>query len=101
MNRKRKYYYHVHLTPFAFVLFDFKQLGTEFEDFGNFNYGAVGTAIGIDDAILLRGAGWAQVRAGTSTGTSSPYGFAPYGDDPKDQAMIEGGINYYRNSYGK
>jgi len=38
----------------------------------------VGTAIGIDDAILLRGAGWVQVKAGTSPSNSgNPYGLVP------------------------
>ena len=54
----------------------------------------------IDDAILLRGAGWAQIRAGTSNEEwGAYYGLAPYGDDPHDQIMIQHGINYYRNHY--
>ena len=39
---------------------DYKQRGSEYEDFGNFNYGATGAAAGIPDQILLRAAGWAQ-----------------------------------------
>jgi hypothetical protein len=35
-------------------------------DFGNFNYGATGYVSGIPPAILLKGAGFAQSRAGTS-----------------------------------
>ncbi len=83
-------------------LLDFKQEGALYQDYGNFTFGAVGSALDIDDAILLRGAGWAQTRAGTSNPEyGSPYGLAPYGDDPIDQKYIEYGITYYRNQYGK
>lgn len=44
---------------------DYKSLsGRQYADYGNFNYGAVGTAAGISEQILLRGAGWAQSRSG-------------------------------------
>ncbi|CAA6816961.1 MAG: Unknown protein [uncultured Sulfurovum sp.] len=83
-------------------LLDFKQEGKEYQDYGNFAFGAVGSSLDIDDAILLRGAGWAQTRAGTSKSNyGTPYGFSPYGDDPRDQKYIKYGINYYRNQYGK
>jgi RHS repeat-associated protein len=36
---------------------DFKQWDKKYEDFGNFNFGATGTALGIPPEILLRGAG--------------------------------------------
>ena len=45
---------------------DFKQLGRQYADFGNFHYGAVGTAAGISEGLLLRAAGAAQHLAGTS-----------------------------------
>lgn len=45
---------------------DYKQLGSQYQDFGNFNFGATGAALGIPDQILLRGAGWAEEQAGTS-----------------------------------
>jgi hypothetical protein len=52
--------------------------------------------------------GWAQVQAGTSdpswgVSTNKFFAFlgiggvAPYGDDPRDQLIISGGIKYYRN----
>ena len=84
-------------------LLDLKQAGAVYQDYGNFMYGAVGTALDIDDAILLRGAAWAQTRAGTSKPEwGTPFGWSsPYGDDPHDQEMIEAGIDYYRNWYGK
>lgn len=45
---------------------DYKQENQNWAQFGNFNYGAAGTAAGIPKEILLMGAGWAQSRAGTS-----------------------------------
>lgn len=75
---------------------DYKQQGTQYQAAGNFNYGVTGAAMGIPDQILLRGAGWAQQRAGTSASEfGSPYWRAPYGDDPQDQQLIKQGIQYY------
>jgi len=84
-------------------MFDFKQEGKIYEDYGNFVYGAVGSALDIPVAILYRAAGWAQIRAQTSNPEwGSPYSLSgSYGDEPKDQDMIECGIDYYRNYYGK
>jgi hypothetical protein len=74
---------------------DFKQMGPEYTDFGNFHYGAVGRAIGVPEQVLLRAAGWAQSRAGT---TLNSFGHwtkdAPYGDDPDDQIHIRNGIDF-------
>jgi len=86
---------------------DYKQLGRQFQDFGNFNYGATGSAFGYSEDTLLRAAGWAQKRAGTSKpewgdapSALQAYvgagGEPPYGDDPDDQAMIKQGIEYYK-----
>ncbi|MHB1056516.1 MAG: RHS repeat-associated core domain-containing protein [Rhodanobacter sp.] len=75
---------------------DYKQQGSQYQDFENFNYGATGAAAGIPGVTLLRAAGAAQVRAGTSTPSwGSPFGGPPYGDDPNDQAKILAGIKYY------
>jgi hypothetical protein len=77
---------------------DYKQRDRRFEAFGNFNYGACGTAAGISQNTLLRGAGWAQSRAGTSKEKDGHWwGSSPYGDDPKDQKWIEEGINYAKS----
>jgi RHS repeat-associated protein len=79
---------------------DYKQSGSQFQAFGNFNYGAVGAAAGFFDQVLLRAAGWAQQRAGTSTPAwGGPLGGSPYGDDPNDQQMIQNGIDYYNRSH--
>lgn len=75
---------------------DYKKGRPEFEDFGNFHYGAVGTAAGFSSAILHRAAGAAQFRAGTTKeGVTWPDWFTPpYGDDKNDQIQIAEGIKY-------
>ena len=76
---------------------DYKQFNPYWAAFGNFNFGAAGTAAGIHAGILLMGAGWAQSHAGTSKEIwGSWYGDAPYGDDPADQRAIREGIEYAR-----
>lgn len=79
---------------------DYKnQRGRQYANFGNFNYGAVGQAAGIPEEVLLRAAGWAQSRAGTSKPTYSDWHHtAPYGDDPDDQAWIRAGIDYAKRA---
>ncbi|MBD9660382.1 MULTISPECIES: polymorphic toxin type 44 domain-containing protein [Pantoea] len=79
---------------------DYKnQSGKQYANFGNFNYGAVGHAAGITEAVLLRAAGWAQSRAGTSNiEFGSWYGSSPFGDDPEDQYWIRAGIEYAKRS---
>jgi RHS repeat-associated protein len=80
---------------------DYKQQGSQYQDFGNFNFGAAGSAFGFPSPILLRGAGWAQQQAGTSSPQwGSPFGAAPYGDDPADQSMIQKGIDYFQCGCG-
>jgi YD repeat-containing protein len=81
---------------------NYKKLGRQYQEFGNFNYGATGAAIGFSEDTLLIEAGRAQVAAGTSKPEwGSPGGriwgkpVPPYGDDPADQAMIKRGIEYY------
>ncbi|MFP8968021.1 RHS repeat-associated core domain-containing protein [Pokkaliibacter sp. CJK22405] len=84
---------------------DYKQQGSKYEDFGNFNYGATGAAFGFPSSILLNEAGLAQEAAGTSqpdwgkSGTLHlPFlGEPPYKDDPNDQYWIKQGIDYYEH----
>lgn len=67
----------------------------QLQNFGNFNFGATGTAAGIAADILLMGAGWAQSRAGTrQSNWGHWYSKPPYGDDPRDQFWIKQGIDY-------
>ncbi|WAH54532.1 polymorphic toxin type 44 domain-containing protein [Pseudescherichia vulneris] len=80
---------------------DYKnQLGHQYDDFGNFNYGAVGTAAGFPEQVLLRGAGWAQGHSGNGNPAKFGvwYGAAPYGDDPADQVWIRAGIDYAKRT---
>ncbi|UVL56947.1 polymorphic toxin type 44 domain-containing protein [Pseudomonas sp. B21-035] len=61
-------------------------------------YGACGTAAGISPNVLLRAAGWAQSRAGTSdSGFGKWWGDVPFGDDPQDQEWIKAGIEYAKS----
>jgi Bacterial toxin 44 len=74
---------------------DYKQLGRQFESFGNFNYGATAAATGLfDDKTIFEQAGKAQTQAGTSNSQSKGPPF--YGDDPRDHDMIRRGIEYFR-----
>lgn len=65
--------------------------------FGNFNYGATGSAMGIPDFVLLVAAGYYQPKKAQHPSWGSWYSGAPYGDDPADQVQIERGIKYYKN----
>jgi len=77
---------------------DYKQQDRQYQDFGNFNYGVTGAALGVPDGILRRAAGWAQEQAGTGAPQYGHWwGGAPYGDDPADQDMINKGILFYKN----
>jgi uncharacterized Zn-binding protein involved in type VI secretion len=89
---------------------DYKQQGSQYEDFGNFNYGATGCAVGFSEETLLREAGRAQQQAGTSRpewgdpGSLMPWGdkgSGSYGDDPKDQESIKNGYEYCKQKKGK
>lgn len=74
---------------------DYKQKGRQYQDFGNFNYGATGRAAGFSLETLLRAAGAAQIKAGTSKKEwGTPSGGPPYGDDPADQELIRRGYEY-------
>ena len=75
---------------------DYKQQGSQYQDFGNFNFGVTGRAAHFPEETLLRGAGWAQEDAGTSLPEWGHWdGSAPYGDDPADQEQIKEGFKYY------
>jgi hypothetical protein len=87
---------------------DYKQLNSAYQNFGNFNYGATGKAFGFPEHTLLQEAGIAQIKAGTSQpewgnpgtrGNPLDPGTPPYGDDPVDQYWIKEGIKYYDQVY--
>ena len=82
---------------------DYKQQGSVYQDFGNFNYGATGRSLGFYRQTLLQEAGRAQQAAGTSRpGWGHPPssrwdiygGQPPYGDDPDDQEQINNGADF-------
>ncbi|WP_024678647.1 polymorphic toxin type 44 domain-containing protein [Pseudomonas syringae] len=78
-------------------VWDYKQEDSAWENYGNFHYGAVGTAGQLPEGILLRAAGYAQKRAGSQSVVEDWgkwYMDPPYGDDPTDQDWIEEGIEY-------
>jgi len=66
------------------------------EDFGNFNYGATGAALGIPEDLLHRAAGDKQLsdHPGDPTTTTDRWAY-PYGDERRDAAMIRRGYEYY------
>ena len=70
----------------------------EYDNFGNFNYGATGCAMGIPLNILLRGAGWAKSRLLRKQMGYDPYGNPlgryPYGNQPDKQQQIINGYNF-------
>lgn len=94
---------------------DYKKGGNDkYEDFGNFNFGVVGAALGIDKATLLKGAGWAQTYLSQHPGDGNSMDFVmglievltgvgasqpPYGDQKTDQAWIKKGTRYYEAKY--
>jgi len=84
---------------------DYKRLEPvgAYEEFGNFNYGATGRALGFPREVLLRAAGFVQVlesfRTGRPHGPGSPFGDPPYGDFPEDQAPILRGTEYYDRNF--
>ncbi len=66
------------------------------EDFGNFNYGATGAALGVPDWMLYAAAGDKQLKdhPNDPEQTTSRWSY-PYGDDPRDAEMIRRGIEAY------
>lgn len=86
---------------------DYKQQGRAYEAFGNYNYGAVGSAIGYTSGILQRAAGavqnWTDLQRVMNNrprmGNGFFWGGPPFGDDPKDQAVIQNGMDYAYERY--
>lgn len=79
---------------------DFKKLDPAFADFGNFHYGIIGAALGIELEVLLRAAGYAHRRDNPgSREMGHPLTGPPYGDDPDDQEQIKAGYQYYQQNY--
>jgi type VI secretion system secreted protein VgrG len=69
----------------------------EYDDFGNFNYGATGYALGIPLNILLRAAGLAKSNQLPNDPYGSPFGAYPYGNQPDKQQQIINGYEFCKN----
>ena len=94
--------------PFQFFMvlphmpWDYKQQGP-YDDFGNFNFGATGAALGYPDSILLRGAGALKAlerrlrHQPDPPDVGSPFGDPPYGNERDKQEMIRRGIEYFKH----
>ena len=68
----------------------------EYDDFGNFNFGATGCAAGIPLNVLLRGAGWAKSRDLHPDPFGNPFWKYPYGNQPDKQRQIIKGYQFCR-----
>ena len=75
---------------------------SQYEDFGNYNYGAVAKALGLSEEITKAAAGYAQGVSETGSSTIAVLrmikdryngGDNSYGDAIEDQEMIKKGIN--------
>jgi len=81
---------------------DYKKMGGKYRDFGNFNYGAFGSALGLSPYELHSGAGYQQFRDNNwETGYGIPGLVPPYGDNDTDYKQIDAGIRYYRAHHPK
>ncbi len=66
------------------------------ENFGNFNYGATGAALGLTEDEIQRAAGAKQyLDHWNEPDKYTNLLVYPYGDDPRDAAMIRRGIAAY------
>lgn len=75
---------------------DYKRRGRQYEDFGNFNYGAVTAAMGIPSYVAQNAAGiYQQVSGASAAGQGTPILKWPYGDDTADAVQIERGRQYF------
>jgi hypothetical protein len=75
-----------------------RTLDPEYRQFGNFNFGAVASALGLSDQEILRGAGAVAV-INDLLHMRWPIGLPispPYGDRPFEQDEIMAGITYYK-----
>jgi hypothetical protein len=73
----------------------------QYDAFGNFNYGATGTALGLDSYTLQNEAGRAQPKGPNGEGKEKTgmigipqSGIPPYGDRPQDNYWVRQGIAY-------
>jgi len=67
--------------------YDYKQLGKQYEPFGNYHYGLYTKSMGINESFARVAAGSAQIKSGTSEWKFWDSNF----DDPNDQENIKRG----------
>lgn len=93
-------------------LWDYKRRNPEYEDFGNFNFGATAKAFGFQEKWALQAAGIVQIYQHKARAdfldakyTQALLDFKeafkgpPYGDEKRDQEMIRLGFRYYDDVY--
>ncbi|WP_162179639.1 polymorphic toxin type 44 domain-containing protein [Solidesulfovibrio alcoholivorans] len=91
---------------------DYKRKDPEYENFGNFNFGATAKAFGFQEKWALQAAGIVQIYQHKSVvdyhdkeyckallDFKEAFQGAPYGDEKKDQEMIKLGFRYYEDVY--
>jgi RHS repeat-associated protein len=71
---------------------DYKQLGPQYEKFGNFNFGATGRAAGYSAAWLKTGSTYAHVK---SHWFLDVFSMENVGNEAIDHAVIDEGVAYY------
>lgn len=73
---------------------------SQYENFGNYNYGVTGTAAGFSEITLKSAAGIAQWFTNPDGSEGGfPYWESPYWDQEKDQKWIKEGVKDYEMEY--
>lgn len=93
-------------------LWDYKRRSPEYEDFGNFNFGATAKAFGFQEKWALQAAGIVQIYQHKARADffdakytqvlldfKEAFKGPPYGDESRDQEMIKLGFRYYDDVY--
>ncbi|EFL52351.1 hypothetical protein DesfrDRAFT_0840 [Solidesulfovibrio fructosivorans JJ]] len=106
-------------NPFWFIdmvkpkgAWDYKRRSREYEDFGNFNFGATAKAFGFQEKWALQAAGIVQIFQHKASADfydekylqalidfKKAFNGPPYGDEKRDQEMIKLGFRYYDDIY--
>jgi RHS repeat-associated protein len=71
--------------------------GQQYDDFGNFNYGAIAATMGLPYYVTQNLAGLYQ---GNSPGSGTPLNIWPYGDDVAGALQIQAGYDYATGQCG-
>lgn len=75
---------------------DYKRLGVQYENIGNFNFGVAAAAFGFPYYVAQNGAGiYQQTNGAAAAGQGTPILRWPYGDDPNDAKQIQAGYRYF------